>query len=321
MRLLLACCFAMMTWAQAPAEIDLGQQVAAAEATSEELARQWIKDPRPVYKAWAAQVIRQHEWQGLFTADLIDALGDLSHLDAPGSAPEIDEDRARLSILDALIQGRVSVARNVSLALLSRYPAQAMILLYERGCPAVMVGTQILDGAKSDEAWLVAAQCLAGEKGGAIELLQRHQIAAVVKVFDPNRGEQTEGFPGGVGIAGDAIVGGPSFSLAPAVSLRFEFARRRVAQGRSISYLLLTRHYRGGRSRHSWRPERVHAPDSERQARRGPRVSASGFASVAGAPLDNPRTISLGSRSLRGRSAAPVCRTRIAAGSAPYLNA
>lgn len=211
MRLIVGCCCAMAAWAQAPAEIDLGQQVAAAEAPARELARHWIKDPRPVYKAWAAQVIRQHEWQGLFTSELIDALGDLSHLDPPGGAPETDEDRARLSILDALIQGRVSVARNVSQALLNRYPAQALILLYERGCPGVIVDTQILNGAKSDEAWLLAGQCLAGEKGGAIELLQRLQIAAVIKVFDPNRGQQTEGFPGGFGIAGEGGVGFPPF--------------------------------------------------------------------------------------------------------------
>lgn len=201
MRFLLGCCCALVIWAQAPPEIDPSLQIAAAELPVKELARQWIKDPRPVYRAWAAQIIRQHEWEGLFTAEMIDGLGDLSHLDATS---ETSEDRMlRMVMLDALIQGHVNVARSVSQALLIRYPAQALILLYERGCPGVLVDTQILDGAKSEEAWLVAAQCLVGEKGGPIELLQRLRIAAEVKVFDPNVTEGGGfGIPGGTGLAG-----------------------------------------------------------------------------------------------------------------------
>jgi hypothetical protein len=65
--------------------------------------------------------------------ELIDALGDISHLDAH-NWPETDEDRMRLVILDALIQNGVRVPESVSQALLVRYPAQAVILLYELGC-------------------------------------------------------------------------------------------------------------------------------------------------------------------------------------------
>jgi hypothetical protein len=214
MRPLLLCCSALTLWAQEPVYTDLGQQVAGAEAPVRELARQWIKDPRPVYKAWAAHVIRQHGWQGLFAADLIDALGDLSHLDA---SPETREDRMlRMVVLDALIQGSVRVPHDLSQALLNAYPAQALILLYAGMCPGVPVDTQILDGAKSDEAWLLAGQCLMSEKGGSTELLRRLQIAAEVNVFDPNLSESGEfGIPGGIG---DTFIGGgfPPFPWPPA---------------------------------------------------------------------------------------------------------
>ncbi|HEY1756123.1 MAG TPA: hypothetical protein VGG72_12045 [Bryobacteraceae bacterium] len=132
MRLLLACCCASALRAQAPAEIDPGQQVVLAERTASELARQWINDPRPLYKAWAAEIIRQHEWQPSFRAELIAALGDLSHLEASSGVIGTDEDRMRMVILDALIQGRVRVARNISEALLIRYPAQVVGRLVEK---------------------------------------------------------------------------------------------------------------------------------------------------------------------------------------------
>jgi hypothetical protein len=85
-----------------------------------------------LYKAWAAEIIRQHEWQPSFRAELIAALGDLSHLEASSGVIGTDEDRMRMVILVALIQGRVRVARNISEALPIRYPAQVVGRLVEK---------------------------------------------------------------------------------------------------------------------------------------------------------------------------------------------
>jgi hypothetical protein len=190
----------MVLRGQEPIGSDPERQVISAEQPPIELARQWIADSRPVYRAWAAELIRRHELEYL-SQELIGALGDVSQLD-PHSASESDEDKMRLGILDALIQLHVEVPESVGQALFSRYPVQALILLYGNGCPNVKVGTHILDNCESDECWLVAAQCLAGDSGGPVELLQRLQIKAEVRVHDPDRGEGCSPGPGRGGIPG-----------------------------------------------------------------------------------------------------------------------
>ncbi len=187
MRFLLACCYATVVWGQDPTGGDPRQQVASAERFPVELARRWVSDSRPLYRAWAAELIRQHGlWH--FRQELTDALGDLSQL-APERIPESDEDKMRLGILDALIQLGIRPPTSISQALLTRYPAPALVLLYGGGCPDVKVGAYVIDRCRQDEHWLLAAQCLAGQSGGPVELLQRLRIEAQVRVYDPNRGE------------------------------------------------------------------------------------------------------------------------------------
>jgi hypothetical protein len=187
MRFLLACCYATVVWGQDPTGGDPRQQVASAERPPIELAQRWISDSRPLYRAWAAELIRRHElWY--FRRELTDALGDLSQL-APESIHESDEDKMRLGILDALIQLGIRPPTSVSQALLTRYPAPALVLLYGGGCPGVKVGAYVIDRCHHDEHWLLAAQCLASQPGGPVELLQRLRIEAQVRVYDPNRGE------------------------------------------------------------------------------------------------------------------------------------
>lgn len=167
---------------------DPQQQVVSGERPSLELAHQWIGDPRPVYKAWAAELIRRHHEPGVsWDRELIDALGDVSRVD-PYYTPDSDEDKMRLAILDTLIQLHVRIPDSVGEALFSRYPAQALILMYGNGSPAVTVSAHIIDDSTSDESWLVAAQYLASAKRGPVELLQRLQIKGQVQVYDPKRG-------------------------------------------------------------------------------------------------------------------------------------
>lgn len=168
-------------------EGDPARQAISAEQPPLELARKWIADPRPVYKAWAAELIRRHDLSYL-SRELIGALGDVSQPD-PQNNSESDVDRMRFGILDALIQLHVPLPKSVGQSLFSRYPAQAVILLYGDRKPDVRMGAHLIDNCKSDECWLVVAQCLARQRGGPVELLQRLKIKAEVKVFDPNRGE------------------------------------------------------------------------------------------------------------------------------------
>jgi hypothetical protein len=112
----------------------------------------------------------------------------------------------RLAILDALIQIHVRVPKTIGQALLSRYPAQALIFLYRDGCPDAGDNVAMLNNTDSDEAWLLAAQCLANQKGGLLELLQRFKVEGQVKVYDGGRGE------------GELFGGSPSGTLGVAAA-------------------------------------------------------------------------------------------------------
>jgi hypothetical protein len=171
--------------------------VALNKKASIALAHEWLKDPRPVFRAWGAVVVRQIETP--FQPELIDALGNVDELRGlrrsyAGEAPD-DDDRMRIAILDALIERRARLAPEMAMALLHRYPAQAVILLYRDGCPSVDISKRVIADSPGDEPWQIASNCLAGQAGGVAELLQTLRVIAEIKVFDPNRGE---GMIGGV---------------------------------------------------------------------------------------------------------------------------
>jgi hypothetical protein len=112
----------------------------------------------------------------------------------------------RRAILNALIRrgflnipGRTRFPEDVGLALLRDFPAEATILLYGRGCPALETSTAILGKAIADEVWLPAASCLAKQPGGPVELLQRIQVTVEIEVFGPSVEKGIAGgTPGGV---------------------------------------------------------------------------------------------------------------------------
>jgi hypothetical protein len=112
-----------------------------------------------------------------------------------------------------LIQLKAEIPPEIGEALLSPYPAQATILLYGRGCQDVRISTFILDNSQPDEPWLVAAGCLSVNRRGPVELLQRFQVSAQVKVFDPDRGEGNRFRPigglAGAGANGTVALGWP----------------------------------------------------------------------------------------------------------------
>ena len=175
----------VMCGGQDPIGGDPQRQVISAERSPIDLARRWVSDPRPLYKAWAAELIRRHELRFL-AQELMGALNGVGPLDSHDTSMT-DEDKMWLGILDTLIQLRVWPPPSVGQALFSRYPEPALVLLYGRGCPDVKVGAYVIDARYRDEYWLVAAQCLARQVGGPVELLQRLRIAAEVIVDDPNR--------------------------------------------------------------------------------------------------------------------------------------
>jgi hypothetical protein len=171
----------MVMWGQKPDVWEVYRQEAALERPLIDLAEQWLKDPRPMYRAWGADIIRRIEVRHLNSELLIAALGDVSHIDPR----DYYEEKARLGILDALIQLRVQVPEETSEGLFGLYRAQALILLYRGACPAPAVGAHILDKCQyDDECSVVAAQCLARQRGGPVELLERLQVKAEVEVLD-----------------------------------------------------------------------------------------------------------------------------------------
>src|SRR5713101_7978671 len=116
MRILLFLCCSFQLCAQTPGPDRLAQ------TNKEErlvLAKQWIQDPRPLYKAWAAELIRSDHIDSL-TPQLVAALGDEDQL-PPGF-------EARLPIIDALIEIGAQVPAPIVNSLFSRYPAQALLL-------------------------------------------------------------------------------------------------------------------------------------------------------------------------------------------------
>ena len=186
----------MTIWGQAQDALPPERQAAAIEQSASALARQWIKDPRPLYRAWGAELIRRYGLHS-FGRELADAFGDVEGLDPRSMNAEAsgdDENKTRLIILDAMIRSGAAVTEEWGLALLDRYPAQAMVLLYGRGCAKSWVSERLFDSAKSDVVWLVAAQCLA-ETGRADGLFRRLPVTAKVDVVNANLGI---GIPGGV---------------------------------------------------------------------------------------------------------------------------
>jgi hypothetical protein len=149
-----------------------------------DLVKQWIADPEPRRRAWAANLSIEVP-VGVFDVPLIAGL------------ERSEEEFERLSILDALIQRSVRIPEKLGLALFPRYPAQATILLYNNGCPAVETSKEILRNAIADEVWLVAAKCLATQAGGPVELLQTIKPKATIEVWDVLPSRLMGGKPGG----------------------------------------------------------------------------------------------------------------------------
>lgn len=177
------------------------QIVADLDAPFLPVARQWIKDPRPLYRAWATELLgRSNDWS--MAPALVAALGDLNRLRGLQPLPtantiEDDEGKARLAILYALIQGHYPVPKEVSLALFARYPAQALILLYRDGCPDIATSLFVLRNSAADAAWLLAAECLAAP-AGTVELLQYLHVKGTVQVLDQEKPNWRGGAMGGV---------------------------------------------------------------------------------------------------------------------------
>jgi len=103
------------------------------------------------------------------------------------------------------------ISDETGLALVPLYPAQAMILLYRKGCPRLATGIEITKTATDDGAWLTAAGCLARQPGGPVEILQHAQVKTRIDVFDNQAQEIPSGTPGGIlgGIIGSIPAGWP----------------------------------------------------------------------------------------------------------------
>jgi hypothetical protein len=214
MRVLFVFCCAITLCGQEPANDTPKQRVAELEQPLLQLARQWIKDPRPLYKAWAADLMFRHGNIRSHEGDLVKALGDVNELQnleprAAGPEPDRDDDKMRLAILDTLISKGGYVPRQVSMALLARYPAQALILLVQSGYPDRTTCSHLLQTSVSNEVWLFATDCLARHDGGPVELLEHLRVKAQVTVYD-DRPLFHGGTPGGVlgGIFGSVPVPG-----------------------------------------------------------------------------------------------------------------
>ena len=154
------------------------------------LAQQWIEDSRPLYKAWAAELIRGDHIDSL-TPQLLAALGDE---DQPPSGFE-----ARLALIDALIEIGAQVPAPIVSSLFSRYPAQALLLADRPGTWSTTLMFDLLARAKSDECWLAIGNRLTTglNPGVAAWLLRDLRVTATIEVEDGGR--RVRGvFPGGV---------------------------------------------------------------------------------------------------------------------------
>lgn len=202
MRLLFIFFCATAVRGQQPVVESAAQTFSRLEQPFVDLARQWIRDPLPLHRAWAAKFSSRVSDPSL-DAELIGVLGDVKQLQGIQALTTndgfgFDEHRARLAVLDALIQRATIIPDEVGLALLPGYPAEAMILLYGRRCPSLATSIEIMRTAIADEVWLVAAGCLARQPGGPVELWQRAQVKVRIEVFDVERRGIAGGTPGGV---------------------------------------------------------------------------------------------------------------------------
>jgi hypothetical protein len=190
----LALFFGALLWAQEPGPAKLAKTGKAERLV---LAEQWIQDSCPLYKAWAAELIRSDHIEGL-TPQLLAALGDPPQVDAERWS---EENRAQLAILDALIEIGASVPAVTVKALFSRYPAQALLLANRPGTwsPELMFG--LLRLAKSDECWLAIGNRLTSgiNPGVAAWLLRDLRVTASIEVeVQGIVGGVPGGIPGGV---------------------------------------------------------------------------------------------------------------------------
>src|SRR5882724_6791179 len=133
MRLLLLFCATVLE-AQQPFVQTPAQTLSRLDQPSVDLARQWIHDSVPLHRAWAAKLSSRIS-DPSFDAELIGALGDAGQFQSippltTKDGPDFDKHRARLAILDALIQRGSRVPEEAGLALLPEYPGEAIILLY-----------------------------------------------------------------------------------------------------------------------------------------------------------------------------------------------
>jgi hypothetical protein len=144
------------------------------------LAKQWIQDPQPLYKAWTAELIRSDHLDSL-TPQLVAALGDE---DQPPSGFE-----ARLAVIDALIEIGAQVPAPIVSSLFSRYPAQALLLANRPGTWSTTLMFDLLARAKSDECWLAIGNRLTTgvNPGVAAWLLRDLRVTATIEVEDTGR--------------------------------------------------------------------------------------------------------------------------------------
>jgi hypothetical protein len=207
--LLLLC--SSLLCAQTSSESPADQQARASGPERQALAQQWLRDARPLYRAWAADIIRRDHLDSL-TPQLIDAIGNLDSWPAAGEDVN-DEDRARFAILDALIELQADVHKSTVLALFSRYPAQALILALRSKSWSVEDAFDLLALAKANEYWLAIVNWLTtGTKPGvAAWLLREVRVKATIVVFEDD-GPGPPPVPGGIagGVLGGIIGGNPT---------------------------------------------------------------------------------------------------------------
>jgi hypothetical protein len=198
--LIILCCLAVGNCQYLPDDSPVSR-LSKLQESQVSLARQWAKDPRPLYRAWAAEILRRSGGASM-RIDLLPMLGDPAELRKLSPFKDVyeplsDEDRLRLTILHALIERQSPVPEDVGLALFARYPAEAVVALYRSRCPSTAASVYIREHAQSDAIWLAAAQCLAGQPGGPANLLQDMQKIQLT-VWDRKKEWMPRGVIGGI---------------------------------------------------------------------------------------------------------------------------
>jgi hypothetical protein len=201
MRLLILLVCATSLYGQQDVGEPATQTVLRLERPLADLAHRWINDTIPQKQARGAILSIRVSENELPNAELISALGNPHSLADIGStgrhAETADEHRVYLAVLEALIERGGTIPDELGLVLFPQYPAQAMILLYRRGCPKPATSIQLMRTAIADEVWLIAAECLAQQPGGPVELLRNTSVKAQIEVFDQEREVLPYGTPGG----------------------------------------------------------------------------------------------------------------------------